>query len=68
MKNYVDEYKLKKVPKGTVFGYRDVASDALDNSRHSKYGEVFKTQVEEGLIKDVTIEKETDARMLYKKL
>ncbi|PKM51618.1 MAG: hypothetical protein CVV02_04930 [Firmicutes bacterium HGW-Firmicutes-7] len=68
MKNYVDLDKLEKVPKGILFGYRDVVDDTLDNSEHSKYGEVFKSQVEEGLINNVTIEKETDARMLYKKL
>ncbi|PKM96290.1 MAG: hypothetical protein CVU84_00820 [Firmicutes bacterium HGW-Firmicutes-1] len=68
MKNYIDENKLKRVPTGTIFGYRDVVSDVLDTARHSKYGEIFKNQVEEGLIKDVAIEKETDARMLYRKL
>lgn len=68
MENFVDKNKLEKVPKGTVFGYRDVVKDTLDTEDHIKYGSIFKNQVDEGLIDDVTLEKETDNRVLYRKL
>lgn len=68
MKSYVDLNKINKIPKGTVFGYRDVVDDDLDDSDHIKYGNVFKAQVEEGIFDSVTIERESDARMLYRKL
>lgn len=68
MKSYVDVNKIEKIPKGTIFGYRDVVDDSLDDSEHSKYGEVFKSQVEDGVYDHVVIERESDARMLYKKL
>lgn len=68
MKSYVDTDKIKKIPSGTLFGYRDVVSDTLEDSEHTKYGEIFKSEVEDGVYNNVVIEKETDARMLYKKL
>lgn len=67
-KSHIDTSKLDKVPEGHPFEYRDIVDDNLPVDEHTVDGKRFKSEVESGIYSNVKVEKDTDNRILYRKL
>jgi hypothetical protein len=67
-KSHIDEDKLARVPEGHPFEYRDIVDDSLPVDEHTADGRRFKEEVVSGVYDNVKIEKDTDNRILYRKL
>jgi len=67
-KSHIDLDKLNKVPSNHPFEYKDVVSDDFPTEDHGIDGRRFKSEVENGKYENISVNKETDNRVQYKKL
>lgn len=67
-KSHIDMDKLERVPSGKRFEYRDIVNDEFPVEQHTVDGALFKEEVENGAYDNVTVLRDTEAHMLYKKL
>lgn len=70
MKNesHIDMEKLNKVPPEHPFEYKDVVDESFPTEFHTEDGKTFKAEVENGIYKNVKVDKDTGSHILYRKL
>lgn len=67
-RSHVDINKLKNIPEGGQFEYRDVVQEDFPDDLRSDDGALFNKEVEVGLYKDIKVTNEDSTRVTYKKI
>jgi hypothetical protein len=66
-RSHVDINKIKTLPEGAQFEYRDVVQKDFPTSQHGEDGALFNKEVESGVYDNVAIANENDEHCKYRK-